>query len=119
MDNMVKEAYCVEKDDLIYDYLRLIDSKNVTVTLDGGSDGCLERGQVIDFDSVSGSYKPHKSGGAANCIVAADTAYTSEDTEITVTVYISGNFRQSRVLADVSLTAADLESLRSFEIVLK
>lgn len=106
-----------KKDNLIYDYLRLIDSRAVTLTLTGDTAGTVRRGQVIDFDA--GRYSLHATGGTANCIVAESTEYAKGDTEVVVPVYISGDFRTSAVLSDVELTDTDTESLRGFGVVLK
>lgn len=115
-NNLISESYEVEKDNLIYDYLRLIDAKNVMVQVPQGK-GTLKRGQLIDFDE--NKYQPHKSGGTANCIVAADVSYSDEETEAAVSVYISGDFRTEACITDVSVEDSDIENLRSSGIILK
>lgn len=117
MKQLNKEAYRVEPNNLIYDYLRPIDTKNVVVTLPGKSAGILKRGQVIDFDD--GNYAPHAESGTTNCLVTDDVAYTETDTEIVVSVYINGNYRKSKVITEVELTETDMDNLRIHGIVLK
>ncbi len=115
-ENLMKEAYEVNKDNLIYDYLRLIDAKNVMVQLPQGS-GTLKRGQIIDFDE--NKYQVHKAGGTANCIVATDVSYSEEETEAAVSVYISGDFSMDACISDAAVESQDIESLRSSGIILK
>lgn len=117
MKQLNKEAYCVEPNKLIYDYLRPIDARNVVVTLPNKKAGLLKRGQVIDFDD--GVYVPHAQSGTANCLVTDDVAYTENDTEVVASVYINGNFRKSKVITDVELTETDMDNLRIHGIVLK
>lgn len=119
METLNKEAYTVEPDHLIYDRYRLIDSWTIPVTVSGVKAGVLKRGQVVDFNAETGIYEPHKSGGAAKCIVARNTAYTEGETEVAALVYISGDFRTSACVSDVELTAGDIEHLRDGGIVLK
>lgn len=119
MEMLNKEAYKVEPDSLIYDRYRLIDSRNVLVKVPEGKAGILKRGQIIDFNENGETYEPHKEAGVANCIVARDTSYAEDETEATVHVYISGDFRQSACVTDVELTCVDLEHLRGSGIVLK
>lgn len=110
-------AYTIEKDKLIYDSMRLIDAANVTVTVPKEKVGTLKRGQLLDF--AEGKYVVHAESGTASVIVAEETPYAADDTDITVPVYVSGNFRKSEVESDVELTAVDLENLRLKEIYLK
>lgn len=117
MKELNKEAYQVEPNELIYDYIQPIDAKNIVIELPGGTAGILERGQVIDF--ADGVYKPHAEDGSANCLVSDDVAYTEDDTEVVAAVYISGNFRTSKVVTDVGLTETDLDNLRIHGIILK
>ena len=111
-----QETYEVNKDNLIHDYLRIIDAKNVTVHVETGG-GTIKRGQIIDFSE--GKFKLHKDGGTANCICAADTTYTADETEVIVSVYISGNYRKAYCISDVDLNETDVENLRSSGIILK
>lgn len=109
------EVYKMEKDNLVYDMSHPLDAKNITIALEG--EGIVKRGQVIDY--ADGAYTLHAAGGAAVGIVAEDTLYTAEDTEITVPVYISGTFRASACISGVELAVADTENLRSKGIYLK
>lgn len=109
------EVYTMEKDSLVYDMSHPRDAKNITLASSGA--GVIKRGQVVDY--ADGAYTLHAEGGVAAGIVAADTAYTAEDTEITVPVYISGTFRASACISGVELTTADTENLRSKGIYLK
>lgn len=112
-----KPAYAVEKDRLIYDATHPIDANTVQVSITSGSEGEIERGQLIDYSN--GSYCVHAEGGEPSAIVAANASYDADDTEITVPVYISGTFRASEVKTDPELTTADLETLREKGIYLK
>ena len=109
------EVYTLEKDSLVYDTSHPRDAKNITLASSGA--GVIKRGQVVDY--ADGAYTLHTEGGVAAGIVAADTAYTAEDTEITVPVYISGTFRASACISGEGLTTADTENLRSKGIYLK
>lgn len=119
MERLNQDAYEVGKDNLIYDHRHPIDARNVSVVVPEGKGGTLKRGQVIDFDETGGTYEPHKEGGVANCIVARDTDYAGDETEVTVNVYIGGDFRMSECLSDTELTSSDMEHLRSSGIILK
>lgn len=119
METLNKEAYTVEPDHLIYDHYRLIDSWTIPVMVSGGKAGVLKRGQVIDFNTETEAYEPHKSEGMAKYIVARNTAYIEAETQVPTLVYISGNFRTSACVTDVELTAGDIEHLRDGGIVLK
>lgn len=117
MSLLNKPAYVVEKDRLIYDALHPIDADTVPLSITPESNGVIERGQLIDCND--GTYSVHAEKGVASAIVAEDTSYASDDTEITVPVYISGAFRASEVKADSELTEADIETLRGKGIYLK
>lgn len=119
MEILNKEAYAVEPDHLIYDRYRLIDSWTIPVTVSSGTAGTLQRGQVVDFNAETGIYELHKEGGVAKCIVARNTVYTEDETEVATHVYISGDFRASACVTDVELTMGDIEHLRDSGIVLK
>lgn len=111
------EAYTMENDRLVYDTSHPRDAKNIQLATGEGEAGVIKRGQVVDY--ADGAYMLHADGGVAAGIVAADTAYTAGDTEITVPVYISGAFRASACIPGVGLTTADTENLRSKGIYLK
>lgn len=119
MSLLNKEAYELKGDGLIYDYYGLIDGKTLTVSLDGTTAGVLKRGQLIDFDASTGTYKKHVSGGVANCIVEHDIEFATGEKEIVVSVYTGGNFRTSKVISDSEITVTDKENLRSKNIILK
>lgn len=111
-----REAYTMEKDKLVYDLSHPRDAKNVSITAPEG-EGIIKRGQVIDYKD--GQYAIHASGGVAAAIVAEDTPYADEDTEITAAVYISGTFRKPACISAVELETSDIENLRSKGIYLK
>jgi len=111
-----KEAYTMEKDNLVYDLSHPRDAENILLTVPEGG-GVIKRGQVIDY--ANGKYAIHASGGMAAAIVAEDTAYPGGDTEVTVAVYTSGSFRSSSCISGTELTVADIENLRSKGIYLK
>ena len=117
MNRINNEVYNVEPDGLIYDFCRPVDAKNINVTLTAKASGVLKRGQLIDF--ADGSYTPHQAGGAANCIVSDDVAYSASDSSIVVSVYICGNFRTDRIISDEDLTETDIDNLRIHGILLK
>ncbi len=112
-----KEAYKMEKDNLVYDSTHPFDAKNVPVTVQTGSPGVIARGQVLDF--TGGSYKPHAEGGTVSVIVAEDTGYTGGDATVAVPVYISGTFRETACITDTALSDQDREEFRSKGIYLK
>ncbi len=108
----------MKMDNLIYDHFKIIDAKVVPVTVPDGA-GTLRRGQLLDFDAEKKTFAVHASGGTANCIVCNDTEYTEEDSIITTSAYISGDFRKSEVISSVELDVVDDENLRSAGIILK
>lgn len=114
-----RKIYESERDGLVYDGSHDIDAANATVALDVKEDGTLKRGVLLDIESDAEKYAVHKEGGTAAAIVALDTSYSGEDTEIVAPVYISGAFRESAVRTDAGLTAADRETLREKGIILK
>lgn len=116
MKMLSNEEYTVDKDKLIYDSYKIIDATNVPVQVPEGS-GILKRGQVIDFDDEK--YKPHVENGTPNRIIATDTPYGEDDSEVVATTYISGDFRESACITGVELTVTDKENLRKSGIVLK
>ena len=116
MERLNKLAYTVEKDKLIYDASHPIDAV-VRVSLTPKADGKIERGQVIDHKA--GTYSIHAAAGEASAIAAEEVEYTSTDTEVNVTVYISGPFRASEIKAEPELTGGDVEKLREKGIYLK
>jgi len=111
------QAYSVAPDNLIYDHSHPTDADNFTVSVPAGSAGILARGQILDFSN--GAYVPHTENGTASVIVAENTKYAEEDTEVTVPVYISGCFRKSACAAVTDLTVSDEEELRAKGIFLK
>lgn len=117
MRELNREAYRMEPNPLIYDFYRQIDAKNVVIKLTDAKAGVLKRGQLIDF--ADGEYTPHTEGGAANCLVSDDVSYKETDTEVVVSVYISGNFRANKVITDAVLTETDADNLRIHGICLK
>ena len=112
-----KEAYEMKKDSLLYDGRHPFDVSNVQVKLTPTEAGVIRRGQVIDC--ANGDYSIHAEGGEASAIVAESTSYAMDDTDVSVTVYTSGTFRASEVLAAPDLTDADVEALRGKGIYLK
>lgn len=112
-----KEAYTVERDNLVYDSSHPVDAKNVTVAVPAEGTGAFRRGEILDF--TEGGYATHTAGGSAGAIVAESTPYAEGDTELAVPVYISGTFRKSACIASVELAETDIEALRSKGIYLK
>lgn len=117
MSLLNRPAYAVEKDKLIYDAKHPIDAGTVQLTIIADTNGVIRRGQLLDC--ADGVYSIHAAGGEASVIVAEDTSYASDDTEITVVVYSSGTFRASEIIADPEIEAADVETLRGKGIYLK
>lgn len=117
MSLLNRPAYAVEKDRLIYDAKHPIDVANIPVSVTPSDAGKIERGQVIDCKD--GEYSLHAALGEPSAIVAEATSYAADDTAIVVTVYTSGTFRASEIIADPELDAADTETLRSKGIYLK
>lgn len=112
-----KNAYVMEKDKLVYDAKHPVDGAAVRVKITATDSGVIKRGQVLDC--AAGEYSVHAEGGSVSAIVAEDTSYAPADTEITVTVYISGTFRASEVIAEPKLTDEDIEAFRGKGIYLK
>ena len=117
MSLLNRPAYEVEKDNLIYEAKHPIDVKIVQVKITSDAAGVIKRGQVIDCET--GEYSIHAKSGEPCMIAEEDTSYAADDTEVTVPVYISGTFRASEVIADPELTDADIETLRTKNIILK
>lgn len=117
MTLLSKPAYEMAKDKLIYDAKHPIDVTMVQITITADEDGVIKRGQVVDC--AAGAYRLHEASGEVSAIVQEDVSYASDDTELSVPVYISGTFRTSEVIADPELTAADLETFRNKGIILK
>lgn len=104
-------------DRLVYDATHPIDGTNVVVDLDSSSAGILMRGQIIDYDGES--CQVHAENGQVAYIIAADTPYSAEDTEVVAQVYSSGTFREDACIADPALTDADRGDFRKLGIYLK
>ena len=119
MSVLNSEAYTMNKDNLVYDSKHPLDVANIEVTVPGTEAGTIERGQLIDYDDTDGTYSVHAENGKPSAIAAEETSYAADDTSALVTVYTSGSFRQSEVIAAPTITAAHLEILRSKGIYLK
>lgn len=117
MSLLNKPIYEVDKDRLIYDAKHPIDAIIVQVSVPENTAGTIKRGQVIDH--ADGVYSIHASEGTPSMIAAEETSYAADDTSVPVTVYISGNFRASEVIADPEMTTEDMEALRGKGICLK
>lgn len=114
---MNKEVYEVSQDRLIYDASHPLDAAVVTFHTPDGAEGCLKRGEVLDYSE--GKYVKHTSEGKPGAIVAENASYAADDTDISVTVYISGTFRHAECISDVALEEKDVVELRSNGIYLK
>jgi len=112
-----KLAYTGNPDNLIYDSKHPIDAENVEVTLAGGSDGTIKRGQVID--QSGDAYSIHAAGGTPSVIAAEDIPFEASELKVVVPAYTSGSFRLSELVVSSSLTAAAIEGLREKGIFLK
>lgn len=112
-----KQAYVMEKDKLVYDAKHPIDVAAVQVKITAEKSGVVKRGQILDC--ADGVYSVHVKDGKVSVIVAEDTSFAADDTEITVVVYVSGTFRISEVISDSELTEGDIEALRGNGIYLK
>ena len=117
MGLMNRDAYSVQPDSLIYDGKNPIDAKNIVVSITAESDGVIERGQIID--ETASTYLLHKAAGTPSCIAACDVEYAADDSEVVVPCYISGNYHANAVIASPELTDADVETLRTKQIILK
>lgn len=113
-----KPAYELGKGGLIYDAQHDIDAKNVTLTVAVEKETVLAAGQVLDFDATNG-WTVHAKDGVPAAILAEEVVLATDDTDVTVTAYISGDFHADRVTANPELTAANVEALRSKGIYLK
>ena len=112
-----KLAYTQTPDNLIYDSKHPIDAENVEVSLAGGSEGTIKRGQVID--QSGDTYSIHAAGGTPSVIAAEDIPFEALDLKVVVPAYTSGSFRLSELVVSSSLTAAAIEGLREKGIFLK
>ena len=112
-----RPVYAVEKDRLIYDAAHPIDATTVQIAVPADGNGMIKRGQLLDC--TDGVYGIHAETGDPSAIVAEDTSYAADDTEVAAVVYISGSFRESEIFAEPGITAADKEVLRSKGIYLK
>ena len=117
MGLMNRDAYSVQADRLIYDGKIPVDAKNIVVSITASADGVIKRGQVIDV--AAGVYTLHAADGTPSCIVAQDTEYAADDSEVIVPCYISGSYHSDAVIASPELTDADMETLRTKNIILK
>lgn len=50
---------------------------------------------------------------------AEDTSYAEDDTEVAVSAYTGGTFRESECISDGKLEADDIDTLRTRNIYLK
>lgn len=85
-------------DKLIYDSSHEIDAGVFTVTLpmESKAAGTVKRGQIIYFDTTKKEYALKKGDdGVAAVIAAEDTSYAEDDTEVAVSAYTGGTFRES------------------------
>lgn len=122
MSQILNAGGNVTSDTLIYDGSHELDARNVALTVNSGdtkAGGTVEKGQVIDFDSTAGTYSVHATGGTPAAVLAEEASYAEDDTSLTVTVYTTGTFRESEVVADPELTAADIDALQKNGIFLK
>lgn len=55
----------------------------------------------------------------AAVIAAEDTSYAEDDTEVAVSAYTGGTFRESECISDGKLEADDIDTLRTRNIYLK
>lgn len=117
MGLMNRDAYSVQADRLIYDGKIPVDAKNIVVSITASADGVIKRGQVIDV--AAGVYTLHAADGTPSCIAAQDTEYAADDSEVIVPCYISGSYRSDAVIASPELSDADVETLRTKNIILK
>lgn len=102
-------------DKLIYDSSHEIDAGVFTVTLptESKAAGTVKRGQIIYFDTTKKEYALKKGDdGVAAVIAAEDTSYAEDDTEVAVSAYTSGTFRESECISDGKLEADDIDTLR-------
>lgn len=112
-----KLAYTQTPDNLIYDSKHPVDAENLEITLAGGAEGEIQRGQVIDLDK--GVYSIHAKDGVPTAIAAETRSFGADDSTVVVPSYVSGSFRTSEIIASPALGAADIEALREKGIFLK
>lgn len=121
MSELLNRGGTIDYGNLIYDGSHDTDAKNIAITVNGGEtkdEGVLNAGQVIDIDA-NGQFVVHATGGTPAYILAEDAEYASDDTAVTATVYISGTFRASKLIASPALTDADKVALQEKGIFLK
>ena len=117
MQQLNTEGYSVGMDNLIAGNSQHISGRVVEVTVSAGTVAEIKRGQVIDV--ANGAYALHAKSETPAAIVATTTTVGETETKVPVEVYESGEFKETALITTEALTAADKETLREKNIILK
>ena len=71
------------------------------------------------IDVANGAYALYAKSGTPAAIVATTTTVGETETKVPVEVYESGEFKETALITTEALTAADKETLREKNIILK
>ena len=118
MQKINTEGYTVTQDNLIAGNAQNLRGRVVEVTVTAAQVKEIKRGQVIDITS-DGRYSLHAKGGTPSVIAAETVEVDQEATKVPIEVYDSGEFRELYLITSEALTAADRETLREKNIILK
>lgn len=117
MQKLNAEGYTVTQDNLIAGNAQNLRGRVVEVTVTAAQVKEIKRGQVIDVSD--GKYSLHAKGGTPSVIAAETVEVDQEATKVPIEVYDSGEFRELYLITSEALTAADRETLREKNIILK
>lgn len=118
MQQLNTEGYTMTPDNLIAGNAQNLRGRVVEVTVTAAQVKEIKRGQVIDVTS-EGKYSLHAKGGTPSVIAAETVEVNPEATKVSIEVYDSGEFRELHLITSEALTAADKETLREKNIILK
>lgn len=117
MQQLNTEGYSVGTDNLIAGNSQHISGRVVEIAVSAGTVTKIKRGQVIDV--ANGVYALHAKSGTPAAIVATTIAVEASETKVPVEVYESGEFNEMALISAEAITAADKETLREKNIILK
>lgn len=114
---LIQKAYAMTPDNLIVGNSQSLAGKIVEVEVSAGTVSEIKRGQIIDF--AEGKYSLHAKSGTPSVIAAETVAVGATETKIPIGAYTSGDFNAAAIVTSEVLTAADVETLREKNIILK
>lgn len=107
-----------DNDELIYDGRTPVDAKLVEFSNTDGVASKLEVGSIL-YLTASSVFSRHAADGEPSVIVAEETEYAADDATTQIPVYTSGTFSLNKIITSTALTAANIETLREKNIILK